>query len=130
MINVCDYVIIVVDWLIDIHLVKLVATAVMMVGDSSQKAELIWYCTNKDAGYNSRCIQSLLGRGLCVNVIIGDEKALINAVMRSRSKRIAHDGFHTSLHSSERSWLMSSQRIWENSIRKSTLYTDYARFLP
>jgi hypothetical protein len=116
--------------MLDIHLIKLMATAVMMVGDSVPKADIIFYFPNSKTKINANTIDSLLGRGLYVTVICGNEKELLNAVMKAPSKRIVGESGRNSSHTSEKSWLLSSQRFWENSIRKSTLYSDYGRFLP
>lgn len=126
----CDYIIIVCEWMVDIHLIKLMSTAVMMVGDTAQKADIIWYFPNSKTKINRSTIDSLLGRGLYVTVICEDEKQLLNAVMKAPSKRSVGENSRNSSHTSEKSWLLSSQRFWETSIRKSSLYSDYGRFLP
>ena len=126
----CDYIIFVCDWILDIHLIKLLATAVMMAGDTARKADIICYFPNTKSKINSNIIDALLGRSLFVSVIYGDEKELLNVVMKAPTKRIVDENGRNSSHSSEKSWLSSSQRYWETSIRKSSLYSDYGRFLP
>ncbi|CAG2103582.1 unnamed protein product [Medioppia subpectinata] len=129
-----DYLIIVMDWVLDIHLIKLMATAIMMVGETTQKADIIIFFRNSETKMvdkkTTNVINSLLGRSVYVTVISGDEKELLNAVMKAPAKRNPSENGRNSSHASEKSWLLSSQRYWETSIRKSSLYSDYGRFLP
>ncbi|XP_054154092.1 nonsense-mediated mRNA decay factor SMG9-like [Oppia nitens] len=122
----CDYIIIVMNWFLDIHLIKLMATAIMMVGDNAQKSDIIIYFTDNQSDITKDTIQmikSLLGRSVYVTIINGDENQLLNTVMKAPTKP-------NSSHSSEKAWLLSSQRYWETSVRKSSLFSDYGRFLP
>lgn len=127
----CDYVIIMSDWMVDIHLIKLITTAIMMVGDGAQKANLIWYFNKKNPDFKSNAIELLLGRGLSFNVICKNENQLLNAVMKLPSNKLIGEGGNTrnTLHISEKSWLNSSKSIWEN-ICKQSLFSDYGHFLP
>lgn len=101
-----------------------------MVGDSAPKADIICYFPNSKSKINNNIIDALLGRSIFITVIYGDECELLNVVMKAPNKRSVDENGRNSSHVSEKSWLLSSQRYWETSIRKSSLYSDYGRFLP
>ena len=193
MFAICDHLILVLDSLsFDIYLLKLVATALMMVGDSIPKANLIVYLKSANGspaplvpsfipqqkpynnnissshsmkmntaednssffnhGYhdlhnyhlhsptnsNSRIYELLKSTlvailGPNVNIdIITDEHHLLTTVLKppSRNLLVTDQQSQPIQYHTERAWFHSVQRFWENSIRKSTLFVDYARYLP
>jgi hypothetical protein len=133
-----DYVVVVSDWVLDVHLVKLLATAVMMVGNNAMRATLVWFTpalSDAEHVQVTKTLEAIFGAGTGtrgVTVINGNEEQLVATVMRVPSRRHV-DGtgrVTTGHHSSEKSWLISAQRFWDTSVKKSTLYSDYARFMP
>ncbi|KAI1295414.1 Protein SMG9 [Halotydeus destructor] len=129
--TICDHMVVASDWEIDIHLVKLIATA-LMITDGSNQANITWYIKKEidpvELKGISETLELLLGRGI-VTVINGKEKDLIRTVVKKRRRESPEQGVK-GLPSSEKSWLVSAARYWESSVKKSTLFTDYARFMP
>lgn len=134
LIAVCDYVIIVNDWLLDINMLKLLATAMMMVGTEAHHAEIIFYFPQfkeEDRKKISQIIRTLFGGEFSYNIIkdIIDESITVPKLLKLLSPRNFVQDDRSPLYTSERNWLVSSQRFWENSIRKSSLFSDYARLM-
>lgn len=131
---VCDHLVVVCDWSIDIHLIKLIATAQMLNGQMSTQANLIWFLKSKVKNDELTALEdtldAILGKD-SARIVNGDESELMCAVMKTPSKvdgdlQIVKNGPTTS----EKSWLQAATRYWETSIKKSTLFSDYARFMP
>ncbi|RWS21448.1 SMG9-like protein [Leptotrombidium deliense] len=130
---ICDYVIVVSDWSLDFHLIKLISTAIMMVGTAAHRAEIIWYSPKGFEGSYKKTVktlESLLGSEIVTVVEAGDDLNLLSTVMKLPTRRHTNSAAASRSHSCEKSWLVSAQRFWETSIKKSTLYSDYARFMP
>ncbi|XP_053210960.1 nonsense-mediated mRNA decay factor SMG9-like [Panonychus citri] len=131
---VSDYVIVVNDWSMDIHLIKLIATAMMMVGNDTNQAELIFQVPKlKDESEKKSLLSSLqtfLG-GECFTVKeIIDENETTTTLIKLLSRRTINDDERgANNHNCEKSWLVNAQRYWDNSIRKSTIFSDYARLM-
>lgn len=127
LLSVSDYLIVLTDWSLDLHLIKLIETGIMMVGSSGRRAQLIWFHRGEEDTLcwkkMSTTLETLLGREHLK--VIQDESELDYLVFSSKNG--TNDESHPS---SEKSWLVSAQRFWENSIKKSSLYSDYARFMP
>ncbi|KAI2800495.1 smg-9, nonsense mediated mRNA decay factor [Blomia tropicalis] len=173
---ICDHLILVLDsFSLDAYLLKLIATSLMMVGDSVQKANLIIYLKpqienqsndeknfskldlvkpsrvvkekrtklaflslsrsltshNKMIDLLKQTIVSILGPNVNVEFVT-DEQRLLTAVLKppSRNLLVTDQQSRPIQYNTERAWYQSMQRFWENSIRKSTLFADYARYLP
>ncbi|RWS06811.1 SMG9-like protein [Dinothrombium tinctorium] len=131
---ICDYMIVVSDWALDFHLIKLIATAMMMVGSAAHKAEIVWYSPKGYEGSQKKVVhilESLLGTdSLSVVGASDDINDLLSTVLKVPSRRNSNSNNASRVNTCEKSWLVSAQRFWENSIRKSTLYSDYIRFMP
>lgn len=134
LIAVCDYVIIVNDWLLDVNMLKLLATAMMMVGTEAHHAEIIFYfpqLKEEDRKKISQTIRTLFGGDFSYNVIkdIIDETITAPKLLKLLSRREISSDDRSAFYLSEKNWLVSSQRFWENSVRKSSLFSDYARLM-
>lgn len=161
LITICDHVILVLDSLtLDAHLFKLLATALMMVGDADMsKTNIIIYLktfnkqmvANAEKNYQhnlnkpfldqnekkfeslfKNTIKTLLGTSVNIDFICNDESLLTTTVLRPPHSRslVKDQSCSTISYQSERLWFHSIQRFWDISIRKSTLFSDYARYLP
>lgn len=150
MIAICDHLILVIDsFSVDAYLIKLLATALMMVGDGTvSKSNLIIYlkqskaqsCTDtyfkQPSGENISKMETKLKHTLTtllgpnVMFINNDEAFLINTVLKPPSRNLIADQNLPINYCTERGWLHSAQRYWDNSIRKSTLFSDYAKHMP
>ncbi|KAH9417065.1 smg-9, nonsense mediated mRNA decay factor, partial [Dermatophagoides pteronyssinus] len=145
---------------LDVNLFKLLATSLMMVGDALMaKTNLIIYfrtttsksTTNNDLEQQRRSssssytmamnfetkfrrfIETILGPNVQMDFIHNDEQRLINKVLRppnSRSLVNLEQSCASINYHSEYQWFQSVQKFWDTSIRKSTLFADYARYLP
>lgn len=144
---ICDHLVLIIDSMsLDNYLFKLIATALMMVGDGVPKANLIIHQSsstktksskngfvvkntdNEMIGLYKQTITAMLGPN--VNLEFTDDSTKLAAkVLRPPSRKLIGDQCVISF-TSERSWLHSAQRYWENSIQKSTMFAEYARFLP
>lgn len=132
----CDYIVVVSEWALDVHLVKLIASSMMMVG-SSNPATIIWYLKDEHVSASEAkdltdSLEAMLGRGKVI-VLVANESELLSTVMK-KSAMGKHEQVDAatgrSVNGTEKSWLVAAQRYWETSIKKSTLFSDYARFLP
>lgn len=179
MFSICDHLVLVLDsYSLDVYLLKLVASALMLVGDSVQKANLIIYLkplkTQTAAGPAKAATGSMMSRastsakakerfgslpsapsphrsathnqmhallkstitlmlGPNVNLdFITDESRLLATVLKppSRHLLLTESQSRPIQYTTERAWFHSVQRFWDSSIRKSTLFSDYARHLP
>lgn len=91
----------------------------------------------RSASYN-RMLQSLKNTivamlGPNVNIdFITDEQRLLATVLKppSRNLLLTETQSRPISYTTERAWFHSVQRFWDNSIHKSTLFADYARYLP
>lgn len=169
---VCDHVILVLDHLsLDAYLLKLISTALVMVGESTPKANLIVYnrCDALERTQSRRledfdyAASSKMGRmfmdnncnssiivdkmvmqqyqkqyqetlqtiiGPAVNIdFINDEVRLVKTVLTPPSRQLIGEGLVIN-YSSEKAWLQSVHKYWQGSIKKTTLFSDYARCLP
>jgi len=123
---VSDYMILVVDWHLDLHLLRLLSTAIMMIGGNVPKAHVFIHCKEKASVGLQTAIEAIIGRS-CVT-FSHDDDALVKLALRP-PQRI--EPMKCALNStSEKSWLLNAQLLWESSIRKSPLYADYASKLP
>ena len=103
----------------------------MIVGNDSPKADIIFQFSHLDENDKKEklisILQSLLGSEFsCIKGFI-DENETIFSLLQMFSKKNNNNRGSAYY---EKSWLVSAQRFWENSIRKSTLYSDYARLMP
>ena len=122
------------DWSIDIHLIKLIATAMMMVGNDANQADLIFQVPKfKDETDKKNLLSSLQTflDGECFNVkeIIDEKESTPNLIKLLSRRTNNNDERGANNHNCEKSWLVNAQRYWENSIRKSTIFSDYARLM-
>lgn len=124
-----DYVIIMSNWLINIHLLKLLSTSIMLIGEDNIRAKFILYSEN-DRIFDSR-LKTLVDSCLGKNRV---EKYFNNP----------HDLIrHTNPYSSEKcdlfmkdptvftgkNWLASCDRLWTTNIMNSAMFSCLAHFL-
>lgn len=183
MFSICDHLVLVLDsHSLDVYLLKLVASSLMMVGETVPKANLIIYLKPKQeqvslalpskstapgasfkkskdieqqgqtfssgfkinsptpqrsASHNrmlqllKNTIVAMLGPNVNIDFIT-DEQRLLATVLKppSRNLLLTDSQSRPISYTTERAWFHSVQRFWDNSIHKSTLFADYARYLP
>lgn len=191
MFAICDHLILVLDsFSLDIYLLKLVATALMMVGDTVPKANLIIYLKPRPDSSSSvkpntsfaaqqanatpaagvgalsepedckgenrepdqqfafspppsashkrmfellkSTVMAILGPNVSVDFVT-DERRLVTTVLKPPPRNLlitADQQARPIAYTTERAWLHSVQRFWDTSVRKSSLFVDYARYLP
>jgi hypothetical protein len=126
LLSVSDCLIVANDWLLDPHLVKLIATAIAMIGTTPHQLNLIWYhgreLGKSEAKEIEHALSSLFGRG-SVCLIHGDEDELVRKVMRQNTGR--ENMLTNSI--TEKSWLLSAQRFWDNMVKKPSMYSEFIR---
>lgn len=150
LIAISDHLILVIDsFSLDAYLFKLLASSLMMVGDNAvSKANIVVYLkrgtTNGGEAYGSdlptgehyfhlesklkETLQILLGPN--VLFINNDEPLLLTTVLKPPSRNLVSEQATTINYQTEKGWLQSAQRYWDNSIRKSTLFLEYAKLMP
>lgn len=130
LIAVSDYVIILLEWLVNIDLLKLLSSAIMMIGEGDIRARLVIYCPNHRSVLDDEfkiLINNLLGEGV-VEKYFDDEQKLIDYVT-------PYTDIKTDLHSQDptkftgHNWITSCNRIWNNNIRSSNMFADYANLM-
>lgn len=136
LLNTCDHLLVVNDWLLDLHLLKLLCTARMLLGESASQAELIFLFpaqARPTDDHLAQQLQSVLGDCTVVYECGPDRpEQLLHELFRICAKRKALSAEQPSARSStsEVQWLANAQRFWESCVRKSSIFVDYARFLP
>lgn len=135
LLSVSDCLIVANDWLLDPHLVKLIATAIAMIGTTPRQLNIIWFYPNDlnkgEAKELEQSLNHLFGRG-SVSLIYGDEDELARRVMRlntGRENMLYPTGDTTPgrVPITEKSWLLSAQRFWENLVKKPSMYSEFIR---
>lgn len=130
LIAVSDYVIILLDYIVDIDLIKLISSAIMMIGEDDVRAKFVIYCPG-DEKVNSEefkiLIDNLLGQGK-IDKFFYVEQELIEHIT-------PYTDLKTDLHHQDpatftgHKWITSCKRIWNDNIRSSTMFLDYANLL-
>ena len=127
LLSVSDCLIVANDWLLDPHLVKLIATAIAMIGTTPHQLNIIWFhareLSKPEAKELEQSLNSLFGRG-SVSLIHGDEDELVRRVMRLNTGR---ENMPQPAAITEKSWLLSAQRFWDNMVKKPAMYSDFMR---
>ena len=136
LLSVSDCLIIANDWLLDPHIVKLIATAIAIMGTTPRQLNLIWFHARElnrtEAKELEQSLSNLFGRG-SVSLILGDEDELVRRVMRLNTGREnmqavgGETGSATRVPITEKSWLLSAQRFWENLVKKPAMYSEFIR---
>lgn len=170
---ICDHVVLVLDhFSLDAYLLKLLATALVMVGETTPKANLIVH-NRRDCFERTQCrrledfdyaanskmglmfmdnnnidgsvivdkmimqqyqqqyqdtVQTIIGTAVSID-FIEDEARLLKTVLTPPSRQLIGEGLVIS-YASEKAWLQSVHKYWQGSIKKTTLFSDYARCLP
>ncbi|KAF7495813.1 Protein SMG9 [Sarcoptes scabiei] len=148
--TVCNHVILVIDsFTLDTHLFKLLATACMMLTEAVlTRFNLIIYLKNdrekqrywgdsnsfaRSTEIESKFKKSFINLGLKINFVFinNDESLLFTTVVRPQQSFIISDSASSIInYQSERLWFHSIQKFWENLTKKSSLYSEYAKYLP
>lgn len=121
-----DYVVITCRWLIDIHLLKLIATAIMMIGEDNLRAKIIIYSVDKRVTTQQfkLLVESTLGRHK-VHKYFNNETELIDYITPYSSEKCESYTKDPSTFTG-RNWLLSCRRLWNATIRNSSMFSDYA----
>lgn len=121
-----DYVIIMSNWLIDIDLLKLIGTAIMMIGEDKLRAKLIVYSKDKKVHDKrfKQMIDCCLGRNR-IDKYFDDDEELIKYIAPYSSEKC---DFYRNMPStfSGRNWLSSCQVMWDSKIRNSSMFDSYS----
>lgn len=130
----CDYVIIVNDWLMDLHFLKLISTAMMLVGDVNPKADLVFYFKKRFTSLSNsqfaNTLQSIFGKSIIVYEDDDeDDRFVSNMFKLCAKKRLLYSTLNNTLNVSERNWLMNAKKYWEMITSKSSLHLEYSRFI-
>lgn len=122
----CDYLIILQKWLVDVHLLKLLSSAVMMIGEDNLRVKLIVFSPDErvDNDKMKRVFEAGVGK-LMVEAYFDNEDELVRYVT-------AYSSLKCDLYRDDpskftgKSWLESCQRIWNTTIKNSSMFSDYA----
>lgn len=121
-----DYVIVTCKWLIDTHLLKLIASAIMMIGEDNLRAKIIIYSNDKRVGDNSfkQIIENCLGQNK-IHKYFDSKDELIDYVTTYSSEKCESYAKDPSTFTG-RNWLSSCRRLWSTTIKNSSMFSDYA----
>lgn len=122
-----DYVVIVCDWLIDVHLLKLLSSAIMMIGEPNLRAKLLLYCENSlDITSDSfrKLVESFLGRNRIDGYFDSCETLYSHIAAYSREKLDLYSVDDRKF--TGKNWLESCSKLWNVTIKNSSMFTDYA----
>lgn len=127
LIATCDYVVVMSKWLVDSNLLQLIGSALMLLGEGNYKAKLIMFC--EDDAVSGRKFRDLTNICLGMNQVdrfFSNERELINYISSYSSEKCNQlDKEPTGL--SGRKWLANSRKLWCQTIKDSSLFTDYAQ---
>lgn len=133
----CDYLIIMNDWLMDLHFLKLISTSLMLVGGLSAKADLVFYFKKR---FNSltnlpfiQTLQSIFGKSIIIYEDDNEDgkngRFVANMFKLCAKKKLLYSTLGHNVNVSERNWLLNAKRYWENCTSKSALHIEYSRFI-
>lgn len=121
-----DYVIIMSHWLIDVHLLRLIASAIMLIGEDDIRAKLILYSSDMkihDKKFKNM-IDKCLGRNRIDRYFDKEIELLDYIAPYSSEKCDLYEKDPTTF--TGKNWLTSCQRLWNTTIRNSSMFSDYA----
>lgn len=121
-----DYVIIMFRWLADVHFLKLLASAIMLIGEDNLRAKFIIFSKDKNVhnGDFKLLIERCLGSSR-VDKIISDEWQLYASIAPYSSEKL--DLYHKDPSTfTGKNWLLSCQKLWNSTIKGSSMFSDYA----
>lgn len=124
-----DYVVIMVSWLIDVHLLRLIASAVMMIGEDNVRTKFIMFSHDSRVHQEDfkKMIENFLGKDR-VHRFVSDEEELHRLIAPYSSEKCAiHQKDPTTF--TGKNWLSSCQRLWNITIKNSSMFLDYANQL-
>lgn len=122
--TVCDHVIIMTDWLLDINLFKLISTAIMMIGNEQMSCKLVVY-SNDERISDKRLrliVDNIIGKHM-IEKFFFNEKDLINHITPYSSEKCQISAMGERFNGM--GWFIKSQQVWSD-IRSSTKFVDYA----
>lgn len=125
LIAVSDFVLIKTNWLVDVHLLKLISTAIMMIGDEL-RAEFIIYSENEKVVSDKLklIINSCLGDNATYKFITNESELLDYTGPYSSGKCDTY--VKAPLTFTGKTWLSNCQRLWNTKIKNSSMFSDYA----
>lgn len=121
-----DYVIIMSQWLIDIHLLKLISSAIMLIGEDDIRAKLVMYSSDMkihDKKFK-HMIDKCLGRNRIDRYFDKEMELLDYIAPYSSEKCELYEKDPTTF--TGKNWLTSCQRLWNTTIKNSSMFSDYA----
>lgn len=132
----CDYVIVMNDWIMDLHFLKLISTALMLVGDDvNPKADLVFYFkkrfTSLTANNNQfkSTLQSIFGRSIIIYEDDDEDGKFTSNMFKLCARRKLTLLSNLNNQVNERNWLINSKRYWESITSKSSIYVEYSRYI-
>lgn len=121
-----DYVIIMTNWLIDVHLLRLISSAIMMIGEDNLRARFIMF--SEDPRIHGSKFKSLvdnfLGKGRIEKFLSNEEELYSHIAPYSSEKCELYHREPATF--TGKNWLSSCQRLWNSTIKNSSMFTDYA----
>lgn len=121
-----DYVIVTCQWLIDVHLLKLIASAIMMIGEDNLRAKIIIFSNDKRVDDNKfkQIIENSLGQNK-IHKYFHSNDELIDYVTTYSTEKCESYAKDPSTFTG-RNWLSSCRRLWNTTIKNSSMFSDYA----
>lgn len=121
-----DYVVIMTKSLIDVHLLKLISSAIMMIGEDSLRAKFILF--SEDPRVHDTTCKVVMDIGLGKNRIdkyFSNESELLDYIGPYSTGKCELYQKDPSTFTGKK-WLSSCQRLWNSTIKNSSMFSDYA----
>jgi GTPase SAR1 family protein len=121
-----DYVIIMFRWLADVNFLKLLASAIMLIGEDNLRAKFIIFSKDKGAhdGNFKKLLERCLGSGR-IEKIVSDEWQLYTSIAPYSIDKL--NLYHKDPSTfTGKNWLASCQKLWNSTIKGSSMFSDYA----
>ena len=126
LITVSDHIIIMLNWLVDIHFLKTISTAIMLIGEDNIRARFVIYsqdCNTKTERFK-KLIGHCLGSGR-IEKFLDNEQELIAHVIPYSSEKCEQCRKDPPTYTGK-NWLNSCQKLWNTTIKNSSMFSDYA----
>uniref|UniRef100_A0A6G1S716 Protein smg-9 n=1 Tax=Aceria tosichella TaxID=561515 RepID=A0A6G1S716_9ACAR len=121
-----DNVIIMFRRLADVHFLKLLASAIMLIGEDNLRAKFIIFSKDKNVHNDNfkLMIERCLGSNR-VDKIISDEWELYASIAPYSSEKLGLYHKDPSTFTGK-NWLTTCQKLWNSTIKGSSMFSDYA----
>lgn len=121
-----DYVIITLRYLADAHFIKLLTSAIMLIGEDNLRAKFIVF--SKDENIQNESFKELLKKFLGPDRVVemlSDEWQLYASITPYSSEKL--ELYHKEPSTfTGKNWLASCQKLWNSTIKGSSMFSDYA----